>query len=83
MTATRKGASLCPTDRPLMNVEPIAAGEQYPFLENLAADLTDVVYRVALRHGLRDKWLELQLDLWGALTEAIEKRSCLHPMRLA
>jgi carbon storage regulator len=48
-----------------------------PFLENLAADLADVAYQVALRHGLGDQWLELQLDLWGALTEAIEKRSCL------
>jgi carbon storage regulator len=48
-----------------------------PFLENLASDLTDVAYRVALRHGVADQWLELQLDLWEALTELIEKRSCL------
>jgi carbon storage regulator CsrA len=48
-----------------------------PFFENLAADLTDVAYRVALRHGVCDQWLELQLDLWGALTEVIDKRSCL------
>ena len=48
-----------------------------PFSENLASDLTDVAYRVALRHGVGDQWLELQLDLWGALTEAIDRRSCL------
>lgn len=49
-----------------------------PFLANLAMDLTDVAYRVALRHGVGDKWLELQMDLWGALTEAVENRSCSH-----
>ena len=48
-----------------------------PFFENLAADLIDVAYRVALRHGVGDQWLELQLELWGALTAVIEKRSCL------
>jgi len=46
-------------------------------LEKVAADLTDVAYRVALRHGIGDQWLKLQLDLWGALTEALQKRCCL------
>src|SRR6266849_2322780 len=46
-----------------------------PFVENFAADLTDVAYRVALPHGMGDQWLELQLDLWEALTEALEKRA--------
>jgi len=48
-----------------------------PSLENFASDLTDVAYQVALRHGMGEQWLELQLDLWGALTDAIEKRNCL------
>ena len=48
-----------------------------PSVENLASDLADIAYRVALRHGVGDQWLELQLDLWGALTEVIDKRSCL------
>ena len=48
-------------------------------LEDFAAALTDVAYRVALQHGVGDRWLELHLDLWGAMTEAIEQRSCLHP----
>ena len=84
MNPLRKGSNYSPRDRSLMNVEPFAAaaGEQDPLLE-LTADLTDVVYRVALRHGLGDKWLELQLDLWGVLTEAIEKRCCLQPMKSA
>ena len=73
MKATRKGSDCCPTDRPYTNVEPFAAGEQDSFLEKLVADLTDVAFRVALRHGVGDQWLELRLDLWGALTEALEK----------
>ena len=57
--------------------QPAPATPVDPFLGSLAAELTDVTYQVALRHGMSDQWLELQLDLWGALTEALEKRSCL------
>ena len=46
-----------------------------PFLDSLAADLTDVAYRVALRHGMGDQWLQLQLDLWKAFIEALEKQA--------
>ena len=52
-------------------------------LENFAADLTDVAYRVALQHGASERWLELQVHLWGAITEAIERRSGLHRMNPA
>ena len=53
----------------------VTAGERDPSLEHFAAELTDAAYRVALWHGVGDKWLDLQLDLWGALTQAVEKRS--------
>jgi len=52
-------------------------------LENFAADLADAAYRVALQHGVGDRWLELEVDLWGAMTEAIERRSCLHALKPA
>ena len=58
--------------------QPAPAAPADPFLESFAADLTDVAYGVALRHGMGDEWLKLQLDLWRALTEALEKRSFLH-----
>jgi hypothetical protein len=48
-------------------------------LENFAANLADAAYRVALQHGVGDRWLELEVDLRGAMTEAIEQRSCIHP----
>jgi carbon storage regulator len=54
----------------------LAAAPLDSFVESLASDLAEVAYRVALRHGSGDQWLQLQLDLWWALTEALEKRTC-------
>ena len=43
--------------------------------ENFAAEVTSAAYAVALRHGVGDKWLDLQLELWEALTHALQSRS--------
>src|SRR5579864_5057224 len=43
-------------------------------LENFAAELTRAAYAVALRHGLEDKWLDLELELWKALKVTVKKR---------
>jgi carbon storage regulator len=56
--------------------QPAPATPADRLLKSLAEALTDVAYRVALRHGMGDQWLGLELDLWGALTEALKKRSC-------
>lgn len=42
-------------------------------LEAFAAELTAAAYPIALRHGGGNKWLELELDLWRALTETVQK----------
>jgi hypothetical protein len=42
-------------------------------LEAFAAKLTAAAYPVALRHGVGDKWLDLELDLWRVLTETVKK----------
>ena len=42
-------------------------------LEAFTAELTAAAYAVALRHGAGDKWLDLELDLWLALTETVNK----------
>jgi hypothetical protein len=42
-------------------------------LEAFAAELTAAAYPVALRHGGGHKWLELELDLWLALTRTVKK----------
>src|SRR5438552_15700922 len=42
-------------------------------LETFAAELTEAVFPVALRYGVGDRWLDLELDLWRALSETVEK----------
>jgi hypothetical protein len=42
-------------------------------LENFAAELTSAAYAVALRHGVENKWLDLELELWEALKETVRK----------
>lgn len=42
-----------------------------PHLESLVAELTEAAYPVALRHGGRGSWVDLELDLWRALGQAV------------
>ena len=42
-------------------------------LENFAAELTLAAYGVALRHGTAGTWMELELELWMALTDTVNK----------
>jgi hypothetical protein len=59
-------------------------------LEKLAAELTNAAYPVVLRYDVGAKWLDLQLDLWEALTDTLKRlgrgdneysaNSSVHPM---
>ena len=42
-------------------------------LEDLTAELAEAAVPVALRHGVGDRWLELELDLWRVLTATIQR----------
>ncbi len=42
-------------------------------LESLAAELTGAVYPIALRHDSRESWADLELTLWRAVIDTIEK----------
>ena len=42
-------------------------------LEDFVAELTAAAYVVALRHGAGHPWLDLELELWRALTDAARK----------
>jgi hypothetical protein len=42
-------------------------------LENFAAELTGAVYPIALRHGMRDLWIQVELGLWRSLAETVKK----------
>jgi hypothetical protein len=41
--------------------------------EDLAAELTGAVYPLVLRRGPKDRWINLELALWRALTETVEE----------
>ena len=41
--------------------------------ENLAAELTNAVYPLLLRRGLKDSWLKTELIVWKRLTRTIKR----------
>jgi len=43
------------------------------FVDALAAELTEAAYVVALRHEKPESWIDLELDLWKALGETVQK----------
>jgi carbon storage regulator len=44
-------------------------------LEAFAAELSAAAYQIALRHGLADSWVDLELGLRGALASTVENWS--------
>jgi hypothetical protein len=42
--------------------------------ECLAAELTEAAYPVVSRHGVKGSSVDLELDLWKALTEKLQTR---------
>ena len=45
--------------------------------ERFLAELTDAAYRVALKHKIQGSFLDVELDLWSALREIVEKEAQL------
>ena len=50
-----------------------AVADSDHLLHAFAAELTVAAYSTALRHGVADNWLDLELDLWRVLTAAVKK----------
>jgi hypothetical protein len=50
-----------------------AAREGDVRLENFAAELTSAVYPLVLRRGPKHAWIHIELALWRALAETVEK----------
>jgi hypothetical protein len=42
-------------------------------LEDFVAELTEAAYPIALRHHAGKKWLDLEMELWHALAQAVQK----------
>ncbi len=56
-----------------MNLNNATAPDRDIRLETLVAKLTEAAYPVALRHGVRGSWVDLELDLWKALGETVKQ----------
>jgi hypothetical protein len=53
-----------------------------PCLDDLAAELTDAAYQVALHHGVAGAAVDLELDLWHTLDDKVrEWKQDLPPCR--
>jgi len=48
-----------------------ATGRFLSTREDFVAELTAAAYAVALRHGTRTPWLDLELELWHALNDTV------------
>ena len=71
-------------EKSYMNAYRPAAGAGLSSLASFTAKLTDAAYAVALRHGVSGSWIDLQLDLWRVLTDAVVRgeappAGCLDP----
>jgi hypothetical protein len=42
--------------------------------EQLLAELTSAAYQVALRHGLKGPFIDVELDLWRELRAVLRRR---------
>ena len=51
------------------------------YVENFAAELTNAAYPIALRHGVAGSSIDLELDLWRALGETVQRWKANHPSR--
>jgi hypothetical protein len=55
-----------------MNDQRAVVADANPSSEALAAELTAAAYPIALRHAVGDNWLDLELELWQALTATVK-----------
>lgn len=46
---------------------------QSPSLDDFIAELTEAAFPIALRHKESEGWLDLELDLWRAMTQTVQK----------
>ena len=50
-----------------------SAAEFLDWRETFVSELTDAAYRTALRHGVRGPFLDIELELYVAVREAVER----------
>ncbi len=68
-----------------MNGNPGTARDRDIILENVAAELTEAAYPVALHYGVAGSSIDLELELWRVFVETIKRwrRDAGLPLRKA
>ena len=56
-----------------MNADERITADWDTLLANVAAELTNAAYPIALRHGIEGSWVDLELELWRVLAETVKK----------
>jgi hypothetical protein len=56
-----------------MSYIPEMARDREIRLENFAAELTQAIYPVVLRRQPKDSWIKVELALWRALAETVQR----------
>jgi hypothetical protein len=57
-----------------MEKQQVSDSEQDADLDRFAAELTDAAYPVALKYGVSGAYIDLELEIWRALTELVRRR---------
>ena len=60
-----------------MNVKETKMPHSNATLEDFAAQLTRAAYCVALRHGVKDSWLDVEIELWRVLADGLKGKRFL------
>ena len=60
-----------------------SSGNLEAAMDDFVAELTEAAYPVALRYGAQSRWLDLELGLYQALTDAVKKRDRRTLLRLS
>jgi hypothetical protein len=47
------------------------AGDRRSEVEDIAAEITEAAYPIALKHKPGERWLDLQLGLWHAIQRTV------------
>jgi hypothetical protein len=57
-----------------MNMQQTAGMQDEARIETFAAELTRTAYPIALKYGVRGSSLDLELEIWRAVTELVRQR---------
>jgi hypothetical protein len=57
-----------------MTMQEVIRTQEEARIQTFAAELTQTAYPIALKYGVRGSSLDLELEIWKALTDLVRKR---------